>query len=259
MTIFELLEKKKKRRPSFENSEDYSFFIKNRELLVNIPRFEFLGNIEDNEFDIIRANIVIQSYLNKIFIEQKIDEIAKEYDIEKLEKGRLVNILKDKISDLPYLVLDKNKVYIPIFALPLNIVYSKNPEKLYTYPYTLLKSDYYELIIDLFDVYGTNLFDSYFTRLIKISSNGKETAFLNYDTNTVYIINSQGRLDNKIVLFDKYIPRPISNHMLERLRPVVDAYFSNDKIEFINCLHQNNFISEKMYDILLKEKKYEAK
>ena len=259
MTIFELLEKKKKRRPSFENSEDYSFFIKNRELLVNVPRFEFLGNVEDNEFDIIRANIVIQAYLNKLCIEKKIDEVAQQYDIEKLEKGRLVNILKEKISDLPYLNLDKNKVYIPIFALPLNIVYSKNPEKLYSYPYTLLRSDYFELIIDLFDVYGANLFDSYFTRLIKISSNGKETAFLNYDTNTVYVVNCQGRLDQKIVLFDRYIQRPMYNHMLERLRPLMDAYFSNDKKEFIDCLHQNNFISEKMYAILSKEKCYAKK
>ncbi len=259
MTIFEILDKKKKRRPSFENSEDYSFFIKNRELLVNVPRFEFLGNIEDNEFDIIRANIVIQSYLNKLFIEKQIDEIAQEYEIEKLEKGRLVNILKEKINDLPYLNLNKNKVYIPIFALPLNIVYSKNPEKLYMYPYTLLRSDYYELIIDLFDVYGPNLFDSYFTRLIKISSNGKETAFLNYDTNTVYIINSQGRLDNKIVLFDKYILKPMCNHMLERLRPLMHAYFSNSKKDFINALHENNFISEKMYVILSKEIVYEKK
>ena len=72
MTIYQTLQKYKKRRPLFENSEEFSFFVKNRELLRHVPRFEFLSNTEDDEFNIIRANIIINSYFNKKTIETEI-------------------------------------------------------------------------------------------------------------------------------------------------------------------------------------------
>lgn len=253
MTIYQTLQKYKKRRPLFENSEEFSFFVKNRELLRHVPRFEFLSNTEDDEFNIIRANIIINSYFNKKTIETEISNLSNEYDLNKLEKGRLLNILKERLSDLPYMIYNNSKIYVPIFSLPVNLIYSKDPEKLLTYPYSLLKSDYYESVIDPFDVYGPSLFDSYFTRLVNVCDNGKEVGFFNYDTNTIYIVNCQGRLDVKIVLFDKYIKHPMTNHMLERLRPVVEAYFNNNRRQFVDALYDNNFISLKMHSMLCQD------
>lgn len=253
MTIYQTLQKYKKRRPLFENSEEFSFFVKNRELLRHVPRFEFLSNTEDDEFNIIRANIIINSYFNKKTIETEISNLSNEYDLNKLEKGRLLNILKERLSDLPYMIYNNSKIYVPIFSLPVNLIYSKDPEKLLTYPYSLLKSDYYESVIDPFDVYGPSLFDSYFTRLVNVCDNGKEVGFFNYDTNTIYIVNCQGRLDVKIVLFDKYIKHPMTNHMLERLRPVVEAYFNNNRQQFVDALYDNNFISLKMRSMLCQD------
>lgn len=253
MTIYQTLQKYKKRRPLFENSEEFSFFVKNRELLRHVPRFEFLSNTEDDEFNIIRANIIINSYFNKKTIETEISNLSNEYDLNKLEKGRLLNILKERLSDLPYMMYNNSKIYVPIFSLPVNLIYSKDPEKLLTYPYSLLKSDYYESVIDPFDVYGPSLFDSYFTRLVNVCDNGKEVGFFNYDTNTIYIVNCQGRLDVKIVLFDKYIKHPMTNHMLERLRPVVEAYFNNNRQQFVDALYDNNFISLKMRSMLCQD------
>ncbi len=253
MTIYQTLQKYKKRRPLFENSEEFSFFVKNRELLRHVPRFEFLSNTEDDEFNIIRANIIINSYFNKKTIETEISNLSNEYDLNKLEKGRLLNILKERLSDLPYMIYNNSKIYVPIFSLPVNLIYSKDPEKLLTYPYSLLKSDYYESVIDPFDVYGPSLFDSYFTRLVNVCDNGKEVGFFNYDTNTIYIVNCQGRLDVKIVLFDKYIKHPMTNHMLERLRPVVEAYFNNNRQQFVDALYDNNFISLKMHSMLCQD------
>lgn len=253
MTIYQTLQKYKKRRPLFENSEEFSFFVKNRELLRHVPRFEFLSNTEDDEFNIIRANIIINSYFNKKAIETEISNLSNEYDLNKLEKGRLLNILKERLSDLPYMIYNNSKIYVPIFSLPVNLIYSKDPEKLLTYPYSLLKSDYYESVIDPFDVYGPSLFDSYFTRLVNVCDNGKEVGFFNYDTNTIYIVNCQGRLDVKIVLFDKYIKHPMTNHMLERLRPVVEAYFNNNRQQFVDALYDNNFISLKMRSMLCQD------
>lgn len=253
MTIYQTLQKYKKRRPLFENSEEFSFFVKNRELLRHVPRFEFLSNTEDDEFNIIRANIIINSYFNKKTIETEISNLSNEYDLNKLEKGRLLNILKERLSNLPYMIYNNSKIYVPIFSLPVNLIYSKDPEKLLTYPYSLLKSDYYESVIDPFDVYGPSLFDSYFTRLVNVCDNGKEVGFFNYDTNTIYIVNCQGRLDVKIVLFDKYIKHPMTNHMLERLRPVVEAYFNNNRQQFVDALYDNNFISLKMRSMLCQD------
>ncbi len=253
MTIYELLEKKKKRRKPFENSEEYDFYIRNKELLLKIPRYSFLYNMENNEFDIMRSNIVIYSILSKQAIEKEIFFLSKKHDINsKTGLASFLNSLKEKIIDLPYLQHDKTRVYIPIFSLPLNIIYAKEPQKLLYYPYNLLTEEYKETTIDCFDTYRADLYDSLFTKLIKISTNGQEIAYFHYDTNTVYVVNNQGRLDNKIVLFDRFIKKVYDNHMVERLKVVMDAYFQNSRSNFVESLFEQQFISEKIYLILKK-------
>ena len=252
MSLYDLLDKKKKARKSFENSEEYEFYIKYRELLTKLPRYAFLYNKED-DFDVMRANIVIYSILNNNYIEKEVDYLSKQFNINNKNGFNLFyNAFKEKISELPYYDEGKTRVYVPFFSLPLNIIYYKNPEKLLSYPYELLKNEYQESAIDCFDVYGAKLYDSYFTRLIKICSNGSEIAYFHYDTNTVYIVNSQGRLDNKIVLFDRYVKKIYDNHMIERLKNVLKFYFNNSRSEFIDALYHYQFISKKMYLILKK-------
>lgn len=124
-----------------------------------------------------------------------------------------------------------------------------------TYPYNELGENFVDSAIDPFDAYGTSLFDSFFTKLVKIGTNGKEVAFFHYDTNTIYIVNNQGRLDCKIVLFDKYIKRPDYSHMIDRLKPVVEAYFMNSREDFIDNLHKSGFISDHIYG-MAKTKNY---
>ena len=81
---------------------------------------------------------------------------------------------------------------------------------------------------------------------MKIDSYQNVIAFFHYDTLTVYIVNDQGRLDSKIVLFDRYMKKIVTTHMLERVRPVVKAYFENNQKEFMKSLEENGFISSKM-------------
>ncbi len=248
MTLYELLNKKKKARKPFENSEEYEFFAKHRDLLTKIPRYAFLYDKED-DFSIIRANIVIYGLLNKQVIEEKVYNLSKKIDPN--NKNFLPELYKS-ITKLPYYSLNKTRVYVPIFSLPLNNIYYKEPYKLLTYPYNLLNEEFQESTIDCFDTYGALLYDSNFTRLIKVSTNGKEVAYFHYDTNTVYVVNNQGRLDNKIVLFDKYITKIYDNHMLERLKIVMEPYFNNSRSEFIQALFVQQFISRKMFLILKK-------
>ncbi|MBO4703633.1 MAG: hypothetical protein J5617_02245, partial [Bacilli bacterium] len=104
--------------------------------------------------------------------------------------------------------------------------------------------------VDPFDTYGSELYNSHFSRLVKVKQEDKETAFFHYDTNTIYFVNEQGRLDGTVVLFDRYLRRPSYSHMLERIRPVVDAYFNFDREGFINALYDNGFISSHLLHLI---------
>ena len=142
------------------------------------------------------------------------------------------------------------KIYIPFFNRAINQIYSLEPLKLLEEPYISLEDNYQNSSNDPFDTYGAELFNSFFTKLVKVGTNGKEIAYFHYDTNTIYIVNEQGRLDLKIVLFDRYIKKPNLNHMLERITPVVDKYFADDREGFIEALLENKFISKKMYQMV---------
>ena len=43
--------------------------------------------------------------------------------------------------------------------------------------------------------------------------------------------------------------------MLERITPVVEAYFANDRMGMVNALKDNKLISGRMQKILLEKKK----
>ena len=258
-TIYQLLESKQKRRHSFESGSEYSFFLENRYLLEKIPKYDFLYRSEDDYFSVIRANIIIKSYKNKLAIEKVITPYISKPAIDNDE---LKAALMKKCESLPFIKVNNVKVFIPFFTRSLNESYLENPERFLISPYKDLKVSFQESMIDPFDTYGYHLYNSSFTRmiLIKESSDKKEAAFLHYDTNTIYFINDQGRLNDKLVLFDRYIKKPNTYHMFERVNPVVDAYFAFDRRRMIESLRENQFVSEKFMSILRKndEDNYEV-
>lgn len=251
MSIYQILDSKKKARRNFDFSEETKFFLSHRTLLGKFPRFSNLYDSEENEFNIIRANILFQGYLNKEMIELEAKNIAEHGG---LDHANFVLALKERIVGQPYYKENDQKIYIPFFSRALNEIYLNEPEKLLTEPYSELAKSFEDSCIDPFDTYGAELFNSYFTRLIKVGQKGTETAFFHYDTNTIYFVTDQGRLDNKLVLFDKYIKRPVYTHMLERITPVVNAYFNNQREEMVKSLLDNNLISETMYQLIIVKK-----
>lgn len=249
--IFTFLEKKAHPREPFETLEEFKFFLENRNILTKIPKFSFLYDSEYNDFDIMRANIIIQGYINKSVIEKEAESLALYYQNDSSLDKRLFNkTLKEKLVDLPYFIYEGNKLFIPFFSKTLNDIYNNEPEKLLEVPYIDLKNYFTDSIIDPFDNFGAELYDSLFTRLIKVGEYGKYRAYLHYDMNIIYIVNPQGRLDEKIYLFDKYIKNPNYNHMLERTKPVVDAYFNNSRSAFIEALFNNGFLSSHLLLVL---------
>ena len=252
MTLYEILQTKQKYRRPFSSGDDFRYFIERRHLLGIFKRFEELYDSEENEFDIMRANILLQGLENKELFEKEIVNIKSHGD---LEHGAFVHTLRERTIDQPYLEVDTTRIYIPFFPRAINEIYTNEPEKLLNPPYNSLIDTYQNAMIDPFDTYGYELFNSYFSSLLKIASSKHVAAFFHYDTNTLYFINDQGRLDAKIVLFDKYMRKPAFTHMMERIAPVAEAYFNNDRTGLINALFDNKLISSQMKKILLESHK----
>lgn len=252
--IYSQLASRAKKRKTFEVSEEFRFYAENRHLLDKLNKFSFINESND-DFSIIRTNILLKSLVNKEIIESEINSLS-EYIKEgrKVDNQKFLSTIREKTLDLPYYNDGKNKLYILFFSRAINQIYSKESHKLLEYPYSELLLNFKDSMIDPFDLYGYQIYNSYFTRLVMVgeSEDKKEAAFFHYDTNTIYFINDQGRLDKKLVLFDKYIKRPTTSHMLERIKPVVDAYFAFDREAFITALHKGHFISNKFLSIIKK-------
>ena len=248
--LFDYIASKAKRRKGFEKSEEFHFFLEYRHLLTRFPRFVNFYELDTDTFEIMRANIILYSYLNKVKMEEEVRNLSSYIDTNKKNHANFVKAFYEIISELPYYQEDKEKVYIPFFTRSLNQIYLKDPEKLLTYPYNGLKENFKDTVIDPFDAYGNELYNSHFSRLVKVRGEDKEIAFFHYDTNTIYFVNDQGRLDASIVLFDRYIRHPNYSHMLTRIKPVVDAYFDFDREALITALHQNGFISNHLLHLI---------
>lgn len=247
--LFDTLAKKQKSRRPFSLSEDFRYFMENREKLGSFRRFSSFYDSEENEFDILRANILLKGLENKKTLE---DEVININNHGSLEHSAFVAALKERTIDLPYHEVNGIKIFIPFFSVALNQIYTNEPEKLLVKPYKNLYTTFEDAAIDPFDTYGAELYNSYFSSLVKVLEGTHVTAFFHYDMNTIYFVNDQGRLDNKIVLFDSYIKRPVFTHMMERITPVCQAYFENDREKTIKSLKDNNLISPQMYKMLKK-------
>ena len=248
--LFDYIASKAKRRKGFEKSEEFRFFLDYRHLLTRIPRFVNFYDADSDPFDVMRANIILQAFVNKTKMEEEVHNLGNSITTNKKNHDHFVKSFHEIVSELPYYQDGKDKIFIPFFTRSLNEIYFDDPEKLLTYPYDGLAENFKDTVIDPFDTYGSELYNSHFSRLVKIRKEDKETAFFHYDTNTIYFINEQGRLDTSIVLFDRYIRHPNYAHMLERIKPVVDAYFDFDREAFLKALHSNGFLSTHLLHLI---------
>lgn len=250
MELLEFLNRRKKKRKSFIDTFEYKYFNQNKAELAKFPKFSYLQRFDNGNFDIMRCNVLLRAYQNKILLEEEANNISTYEKEDKFNVESYKEIISHKMLDQPYLKDGNNKIYIPFFSKIVNLIYTEDPKKLLKYPYSTLKDDFQDMVVDPFDTYGYELFNSYFTSLVKIYERDGSAAFFNYDLNVIYIINSQGRLDGRIVLFDKYIRRPNYNHMLERMKPVVEAYFNFDMTGFVQAMKDQGFISNHMFYLI---------
>lgn len=234
---------KKQKKTAFDKGEEMSFFLDNRVILASIESYlPFLKAADP--FSITRANIIIRGLLNKKIIEKLYNEKSKRRNGG--DYLPLNDYMEMGMSDLPYLNYEGEKIFIPSFPLSINRIYSNDFAKLGKQPYAALLSKYEPLLIDPFDYFGYNIYDSYFTKLVKIAERGKIASFYDFDANRLYFVNDEGRLDVELCLFDKYLEKTVRTHLTKRLTLVSNAYFDGDKSALIASLLDNGFVSMRL-------------
>lgn len=241
MRLYKTLYKYQKRK-AFRKSEDRYFFLANRHLLNEHKHYRFLLYPKD-EFDVIRANVVIRSLLNKRVLDEA---ILYAYRGSHLKTEEVRDFVQERMTGLPYVPLGNLRVYLPIFPRVVNEIYFRNIGKLLSEPYAKLFEDFDGALIDPFEVYGFKLYASLFTKLIPVGGDDKTRAFYHFDFRTLYFLNDQGRLDAKIALFDRFLVHPDQDHILDRLKDVVTAYVNDDREALLSALEKRGFISSKL-------------
>ncbi len=251
--ISQLLVKNQNKKFNFKKNNEYFFYKKNVRLLKELNIFNYLLKV-NNSFDMICANSVIYSYLNKL----KLDDICKDlfssiFLNNKLSSDEFIKYYHSRIVDLRYFNSNGIKIYIPFFSHSINDLYINEPIKLLEMPYSELLTNFKNNIIDPFDTYDINLFDSNFTKLVEIKKYDNFTALYDFDLATIFLVNSQGRLEYQINIFDKWMKNFNTSHVLDRIIPAIDAYYSGDKQAFVNQLFENGLISERMFKLISNE------
>jgi len=248
MRLFELL-KTEQKHVRLTDSPEYAFFMTHRHLFVDHNVFLDLYNLED-DFALIKANIVLKSIINKETIEAKLQEL-KETSIR--VNGRFKHHeMREAISthkwDLPFFMDKDLPCYIPIFNRAMNYIYAKEPDKLCDFPYQKLQTEFANSIINPFETYNFALYDSYFTRLIKLGQDATSMAFYHLDFRKLYVVNRQGGLDIAIPVFDRFIDREDEEGIVDRLLPVVNCFFANDREGMVAALLNGRLVSQQLVD-----------
>lgn len=259
MDLFETLERKQK-FTFFNSGAENRFFLARSRILNDRGAYKALARAQ-KPFDIIRANIVIRSLENKRIIDDAFIEayhLFHKPEEEEESRKRIVEAVEHAKKDLPFIDLDGEKIFIPILPRSINKIYDQEIWRLGDKKFHALRGSRFDVMaIDPFDAYGYRIFDSYFTNLILVKEYGGVGAFFDYDSLSLYFVNTQGRLDVKIALFDRYIGKRNTNHMMERIIPVVDAYFRDDRESLMQTLVQNELISSRLiYKIQSTEHKH---
>jgi hypothetical protein len=248
MRLLELLKQEQKDK-RLHDSEEYHFFLANRHLLTDCNCFLDLYNIED-DFALVKANIVLKSILNKMAIEARLQDLSEQSlrTFGRIRHHDIRSKMLDQPLNLPYCLDNDTRIYVPIFNRAMNYIYAHEPDKLCDFPYKKLAEEFTASIINPFETYHFFLFDSNFTRLIKIASDRTSTAFYHLDFRNILIINAQGGLDLKIALFDRFMKDPDYEGIIDRIKPVVAALFANDRDMMVNQLLDNRLVSPTIVD-----------
>lgn len=211
--------------------------------------YGFLSNYNSmtNSFELIKAAVIIQSIMNKNKIERE-TELYTDIELNKQSRNVVIH------SRLPYFEYEGTKIYVPFFTREFNIHYDTELDSLTRSPFITLQDDFESSVVDPFDTYGFNVFDSNFTRLIKIDEYEDEhvAVFYHIGFETIYVINNQGGCDVRIPIFDSDLKKRNHYDLFKRVSRLMKYYFDDDRKGFIESLKNEELISEHLYEEILR-------
>ena len=243
LNIFDFLEKNKRATP-FSHGTEATFFDKNSYLLSAHEPFKLYQH-PMNSFEVTRSNIILRALVNKRVIERLY--LAKVRLSEKEENNLPVDIyMKEAMAELPYYDFQGEKIFIPFFSRALNRIYAFDFFKMEIPPYTRLLRDFDSILMDPFDYWGASLFDSYFTKLVRVYEYQESLAMYDYDAERLYFITPQGRLEASLAFFDRFLKNPGKTHVMKRIERVAEAYFHNDQDSFYRYLLGGKLVSREV-------------
>lgn len=238
----------------FGNSSEQLFY-NNHASLFNITTLQF--NESFDIFFLIRADIVLRGLLNRSIMNKDMADYSK----EQLEVPSVIEALH---SQLPYVIYNGNKIYIPTYSEEINLLYEKEPSKLVDGEYKNFLDDDKAYVLDPFETYGVTLFDSTFTRLIRLKPNKDGIyAFYHVDFHTLFFIDEKGNLTEELPLLDEKVKVNSATDLFDHLEQFVEIYFKGDTEESLKALRDLNLLSSSLTTECLEQdakyKRYLAK
>lgn len=194
-------------------------------------------------FGLIKSDIILRGLLNRHIMNADINQFTK-------EQLAFEGVQRALTLELPYFLFHGNKIYIPTYDLQTNQRYDKAPYE--------LKDDFMENdgdhVIDPFAVYGNSIFDSPFTRLVKLntSKNGV-LGFYHVEFKNLFFITANGSLEQEIPLFNEKCKTVMGNQIWDKLEKVCQAYFEYDPSLLLSVLKEEGFISTSFYEECVEE------
>lgn len=245
--LFPYLRQKCDKTSLIASSRARAFYEDNSEGFVKYPALNKYASTSD-PFSLIKADIILEGVNNKEEIEKSV-ELYQKADLTKAS-------IKEAIHQRMASCLYKGKnIYVPFLSPLVNQAYNKNFSLLLHPPFSFLKKDFDEEIIDPFDTYGFDLFSSSFTDLVEIATSKEENlkAYYDIDFETIFVIDDQGRMEEEIRLFDAPDPLRSKTHLISKLEALMAFYFASDKESFIDSLYNFSLITLKTYQFIVAE------
>jgi len=242
----------------FLRSKDGIFFLQQRRKLLMYPSFKHLF-FATHLMTMIQAVIILKSLVQK----ETIDQYLKIQGQNSMQNhGRIKHhlirerFLQDITFQYQFKDQEQTTIILPFLNRALNHIYQREPDKLYDYPYSRLEEDFSTSIVDAFEHYGFELYQSNFVHLMPLALHDRNSkAFYQPDARVVLIINRQGRLDVSISLFDKGVKKPNLQSIQERLNLAIKPYFAHQRNELIEQLKVHGFLSEGYAKSMIRDKK----
>ena len=236
-TVFQYLEWSNPK--SIANSAEEEFFYHHASYFNQKSN---IYNDTSSVYGIIRACIVLESARNK----EKLDYYVTTYPKKALEMSPVTSIVLNK---LPFYEIGEDRIYIPTLSKEINDLYYRNIAELTEPKYQDVIKNSLNTYVDPFETYGVELFNSTFTRLIKLDVCDEKTfGFYHPYLETFLILDEKGCLLKEIPLFDEKLKHPNKDNLFSRLDELMTSYLDGDRNKFLEDLKRLEFISKSLYD-----------